>query len=321
MDFDEKYLEETIATATGDKDYFHIPKGLTRYDFGNSHGWWVRVERDQAKFHQFFSDGKYGGIEGAFIEAINFRHEIISSFPLEMRRKVLPKRGLSSSPEERISRCVSKGKKQPYVSWKAVWYDENYKVQKREFSVLKYTEEGARTLALELATKNHNYKPKSETWAKPTDPYEKQSFRKISREDVEVLASINSKVASSGKAGVLLEEADPFGFEGDRNHVTHISIERDRGLRNKKIIEFLKTNGELFCEVCGFNFSRKYSFLKHNIIEVHHIRPLSELTEKTKVALDDLILLCSNCHFAVHQGDCQSNLEIMKKEFRVENDH
>ena len=54
MEFDDKYLEETLSVAIGDKENYHIPKGITRYDFGNSHGWWVRVERDQAKFHQFF---------------------------------------------------------------------------------------------------------------------------------------------------------------------------------------------------------------------------------------------------------------------------
>lgn len=321
MDFDEKYLEETIATATGDSEFFNIPKGLTRYDFGNSHGWWVRVERDQAKFHQFFSDGKYGGIEEALIEAINFRHEVISSFPLELRRRLGTKRGLSADPEERISRCISKGKKQPYTSWKAVWYDENYNVKKREFSVIRFSEEGAKKLALEQATKNHNYKPKEETWVKPSDPYAKQKYRKISREDVEVLASINSTTSSPSKSDSTPEGIDPYGFEGDKQHVTHISIERDRNLRNKKVIEFIKKHGELFCEVCGFNFSKTYSFLKHNIIEVHHIRPLSELNEKTKVSLDDLILLCANCHFAVHQGDCQINLKAMIEVFNSENNH
>ena len=118
------------------------------------HGWWVRVEREQAKFHQLFSDGKYGGIEDAFIESINFRHEVISSFPLEMRKRTVKKNGLAKNPDDRIARCIAKGKNQPYIHWKAVWYDEDYKLKKREFSVLKFGEDGAKELALEQATQN-----------------------------------------------------------------------------------------------------------------------------------------------------------------------
>jgi predicted HNH restriction endonuclease len=316
MEFDNKYLEETLSKAIEDKDYFYIPKGLTRYDFGNSHGWWVRVERDQAKFHQFFSDGKYGSPEEAIVEAIKFRHEVISSFPLGLRRRKGTKRALSPEPEKRISRCVDKGKQQPYTYWKATWYDENYKVKNRSFSVIKFTEQGAKKLALAEATKSHNYKPKEETLVKPSDPYSKQKYRKMSREDVDVLASINTRENKTEKKEEIIEIEDLYGYEGDKRYVAHLAVERDKGLRNKKIIEFLKINDELFCEVCGFNFSKCYSFLNHNIIEVHHIKPLSSLLEKTKVSIEDLMLLCSNCHFAVHQGDCQKNLALMITEFK-----
>ena len=238
-----------------------------------------------------------------------------------MRKRAGTRKGLSPNPENRISRCVSKGKKQPYTCWRAVWYDENYKVRKREFSVLKFTEEGSKILALEEATKNHNYKSKKETLVKPIDPYEKQKFRIVSREDVEVLASINSTAKQKNRRKIEELNSDPYGFEGEKSHVTHLSIERDRALRNRKVIEFLKENGELFCEVCDFNFSKVYKFLENNIIEVHHIKPLSELSEKTKVALEDLILLCANCHFAVHQGDCQKNLVTMKAHFNKRRKH
>lgn len=54
--FDDKFLEETISKALGDPDNYHIPKGITRYDYSDQHGWWVRIRRDEASFQEFFWD-------------------------------------------------------------------------------------------------------------------------------------------------------------------------------------------------------------------------------------------------------------------------
>ena len=78
---------------------------------------------------------------------------------------------------------------------------------------------------------------------------------------------------------------------------------------------FLEENGKLFCELCRFNFLENYPFLSADIIEVHHIVPLSTLSKETKIDHTDLILLCSNCHFAVHQGDAEENLLMAMTHF------
>ena len=85
-------------------------------------------------------------------------------------------------------------------------------------------------------------------------------------------------------------------------------IERDRKLRDEKVKIFLEENGAIFCEVCKIRFTERYPFLQSDLIEVHHIVPLHTLSEKSSVSLNDLMLLCPNCHTAVHQGDEETNL-------------
>ncbi len=311
--YDDNFLNNTLTKAFEDDEYFNVPKGITRYDYSHTHGWWVRVTRDGTPFRQMFSDGLHGSPVGSLKAAIQYRHEILSSFPMTV--KIVNKRTLSSKPEERIKITESRGKINPYISWESKWYDENHKIIKRNFSVKKYGEQGARILALEATIKNHNKRPKL---TKIPDNYQNFETTPISISDVEVLASINSKPYSSDSKKNIADN-DPFAFEGERKLEIHKKIERDSKLRNQKISTFIDQNGSLFCELCEFNFIKTYDFLKVDIIEVHHIVPLATLSNKTKNKLSDLMLLCSNCHFAIHQGDAEENLLIAMEHFEKNN--
>jgi len=309
--FDDKFLEETISTALGDPKNFHVPKGISRYDYSDQHGWWVRIRRDDAPFQQFFWDSHYPSLSEGLRAAIEYRHEIISSFPLERKRKG-KSRVMEPDPEKRISRRVSKGKQQPYEYWFASWYDENHVIKHKSVSVNKFGEDGARKIALEAATKNHNPNPKPEKDLDILDPYENQTFKPVSREEIDIWSTVKGgsyRSDEDNENGESLEdESYPYGYEGERILELHLSVERDRKLRDTKIREFIKENGDIYCEVCSFKFTEAYPFLNKNIIEVHHIVPLSQLSARTKITLDDLILLCANCHLAVHQGDEEENL-------------
>ena len=311
--FDENYLEQTLRTAFDDPLSYKLPKGVTRYDYANTHGWWVRVTRERVKFRQLFSDGVCGSIENALRLALLYRHELLSSFP--MATIAVNKRILPANPRDRISRVVEPGIAQPYISWVARWYDSERNTKTKQFSVLKFGEEGARANALEAATKNHHLVKKE--WA-VQDPYEHDQWRVISREDVEVLASISSNAYGNGsKFSEDISASSPFGYEGERRAKIHISIERDKALRARKLEEFLSSNGRLRCELCSFNFKDAFKFLSRDIIEVHHKLPLASLSSSTRVETRDLMLLCSNCHTAIHQGDAVANLEAAVKQFAL----
>jgi predicted HNH restriction endonuclease len=309
--YDARYLEQTLRMVFEDPASYKLPKGIIRYDYATTHGWWVRVTRDKAHFRKIFSEGVVGSIESALRLAIVYRHEILSSFPVTINTTT--SRGLSANPEERIDRITEKGKAKPYVSWIARWYDTDFRVKTQRFSVLKFGESEARELALKTATQNHN--PGIKEWAVP-DPYADEKWRVMSREDVEILSTISSNAyRATSRFNELIAASSPFGHEGERMAALHVSIERDKRLRDRKLLEFLEVHGRLRCELCSFNFKDSFPFLNRDVIEVHHIYPLSLLNSSTKIETRDLMLLCSNCHTAVHQGDAVENLGAAKKHF------
>ena len=56
------------------------------------------------------------------------------------------------------------------------------------------------------------------------------------------------------------------------------------------------------CMVCGFDFEAFYGKAGRNFIEVHHIKPLSDLGEEVVIdPVKDLVCVCSNCHRIIHR--------------------
>jgi hypothetical protein len=47
------------------------------------------------------------------------------------------------------------------------------------------------------------------------------------------------------------------------------------------------------CEVCGFDFERRYGLVGRGFIECHHVTPLAE-TDEIETTLDDLTVVCAN---------------------------
>lgn len=84
--------------------------------------------------------------------------------------------------------------------------------------------------------------------------------------------------------------------EGKERLVTHIVKERNRAIVQEKKRVAIK-NGALKCEVCGFCFFDRF---KVHFIECHHIVPISQAGE-TITSIDDLALVCPNCHRMLHR--------------------
>ncbi|AZB10744.1 HNH endonuclease [Chryseobacterium sp. G0162] len=103
------------------------------------------------------------------------------------------------------------------------------------------------------------------------------------------------------------------GSEGGVLYKLHKLRERDSGLINKKKQKVLKEMGKLECEVCSFNFYDIYGELGYKFIECHHIRPLSTYESKQKTTLEDLALVCSNCHRMLHRNIKDMSIERLKE--------
>lgn len=105
-----------------------------------------------------------------------------------------------------------------------------------------------------------------------------------------------------GENYVLFDNEEEFEFpEGRDVEKLHKSKERNPGVRKMAIQIFLNKHGKLFCEVCNFDFEKKYGELGAGFIEAHHTIPLSELTAESITNTKDIALVCSNCHRMLHK--------------------
>ena len=99
------------------------------------------------------------------------------------------------------------------------------------------------------------------------------------------------------------EEEDEELAEAEEGRILtrlHRSRERSRELIEKKKASMLKLHGCLKCEACSFDFKATYGPRGARFIEAHHIKPVHTLILGSKTRLEDLALLCSNCHRMVH---------------------
>ena len=80
----------------------------------------------------------------------------------------------------------------------------------------------------------------------------------------------------------------------------HRTRERNWELIRKKREAVLRETGRLACEACGFDFNATYGAHGTGFIEVHHVLPLHTLKPGSRTRLQDLAVLCANCHRMVH---------------------
>jgi 5-methylcytosine-specific restriction protein A len=81
----------------------------------------------------------------------------------------------------------------------------------------------------------------------------------------------------------------------------HLSRERNRKLVESKRHHAIKRDGKLVCEICGFDFVIRYGDRGLGFIECHHTKPIETLAEGHKTHIDDLALVCANCHRMIHR--------------------
>ncbi len=101
--------------------------------------------------------------------------------------------------------------------------------------------------------------------------------------------------------GVLGFDPEVQAIEGEPRLVSHFRRERDRSLVEQKKAAVLNESGRLRCEACGFDFREAYPAIGIDFAEVHHNQPLSDVLTETVTRLEDLSLLCANCHRMIHR--------------------
>ncbi|GAA4149410.1 hypothetical protein GCM10022217_01260 [Chryseobacterium ginsenosidimutans] len=112
---------------------------------------------------------------------------------------------------------------------------------------------------------------------------------------------------------IPLNENDLFDYDdkgeeegADRTlHRLHKLKERKPGIIKKAKEKAIREH-RLFCEVCLFDFEKEYPELGKGFIECHHKQPIAKGgVRKTKI--EDLAIVCANCHRMLHKRDKNGN--------------
>jgi len=156
-----------------------------------------------------------------------------------------------------------------------------------------------RVLEFKHLDENHVCAPKPKRAREVWDAFGEKPHAEIARiaEAIKKCTTAN-EVQKVGETDI---EHHHHVFESQILTRVHTVRERNRKIVVRKKQKFQDENGgRLFCEACGFDFANRYPRHGDGYIECHHIKPLSELRPGEGTALDDLALLCSNCHRMVH---------------------
>jgi hypothetical protein len=110
-----------------------------------------------------------------------------------------------------------------------------------------------------------------------------------------------------GSANVPSFEATGRTYsEGSKQRKTHRDLEKTR--RNQLLVRHkkrhvLSTTKKLVCEVCRFDFHRVYGGLGRGFAHAHHTHFLSDGDGERQSTLDDLVIVCANCHAMLHRRE------------------
>lgn len=132
-------------------------------------------------------------------------------------------------------------------------------------------------------------------------PQALQTMRVLSAETVSLLREV---WYTSGKS--LNSTPDPFAptlfLENKHKLQIHEQRENNPVSLTAAREQFKRTHGTLFCEACSFNFTEVYGESGEDFIEAHHTQPFAEIDdEDLPVSIDDLVLVCANCHRMLHR--------------------
>jgi 5-methylcytosine-specific restriction protein A len=96
------------------------------------------------------------------------------------------------------------------------------------------------------------------------------------------------------------EESVTEAEEGRILTQVHRKRERSEKLRRAKKKAVKEETGRLACEACDVDLGERYGPRADGFIECHHVVPLHTLQPGQKTRIEDLALLCPNCHRVLH---------------------
>jgi hypothetical protein len=101
----------------------------------------------------------------------------------------------------------------------------------------------------------------------------------------------------------LKQDADVYkGVENRKAVKRHLQRER-----KSHLVTLRKQLDNFVCQICGFDYRRKYGKLGDEFAEAHHVMPLGKNEKQRTTTVDDLITVCANCHRILHRMNGTAN--------------
>ena len=144
-----------------------------------------------------------------------------------------------------------------------------------------------------------------------TDDEGEQLYRLVVAQNPETDSVWPELLGRETPQALSLPDVDLTGKEGLRVLRSYLQVERDRSLVAAKKAAVLIATRRLACEVCTFDFFERYGDRGKEFCEVHHLRPLASGGFR-QTALDDLAVVCSNCHRMMHRSDRVLSVEELR---------
>ena len=111
-------------------------------------------------------------------------------------------------------------------------------------------------------------------------------------------------------SNINTDEGFPEGKIVERKHKAR---ERNTELVRQAKQLFKEKNGNLFCQVCGFDFEKTFGTIGKNFIEAHHTIPVSEMGKGYETKIEEIAIVCSNCHRMLHRKRPWLKINELKK--------
>jgi len=113
-----------------------------------------------------------------------------------------------------------------------------------------------------------------------------------------------------------IEDEESTFAEGRAKYQLHRSLERDAKISRLAKQRRLRSMRQLACDVCGFNVEARYGPLGVGYIEAHHTIPVCQLKGKRKTKLEEIALVCSNCHRMLHKARPWLSISQLQSELK-----
>lgn len=130
-------------------------------------------------------------------------------------------------------------------------------------------------------------------------------------EDLDILSAGRSAADELAADQPAAMDTFPEGKLVERLHFTR---ERSPALIRRAKDRELAQGHSLRCACCGFDFEATYGEAGRGFIEAHHTKPVSTMSDNGgETRVEDIALVCSNCHRMLHRRRPWLELHELRK--------